>query len=199
MKVVPREETRPQIKAASETTEKDPGRGRDGAPMVLVPAGEFLMGSEVWDHTMPVRRVYLDAFYIDTYEVTNALYQRFMQATGRQAPASWHNSPNQPVVGVSWHAARAYCQWADKRLPTEAEWEKAARGTDGRTYPWGNQWHHTKVNTRLSGKLGKPTPVGSYEADRSPYGVYDMAGNVGEWVARLVRGQLLLDRPQPQS
>ena len=154
--------------------------------MVLVPAGEFLMGSEGWYDTKPAHQVYLDAFYIDTYEVTNALYQKFAQTTGRQAPPYWkdvkYNSPNQPVVGVTWDDAAAYCHWAHKRLPTEAEWEKAARGTDGRTYPWGNQWDKARANS-AGGGPGRPTPVGSYEGGKSPYGVYDMAGNVWEWVA----------------
>jgi formylglycine-generating enzyme len=109
-----------------------------------------------------------------------------MQATGRQAPEYWndvkYNARNQPVVGVTWHDAAAYCQWANKRLPTEAEWEKAARGTDGRIYPWGNQWDKARANT-FDGGLRKPTSVGSYEGGKSPYGAYDMAGNVWEWVA----------------
>jgi sulfatase modifying factor 1 len=146
--------------------------------MVLVPAGEFLMGSK--------HRVYLDAFYIDAYEVTNALYKEFIQATGRKAPKSWNdakfNALRQPVVGVTWDDAAAYCQWAGKRLPTEAEWEKAARGADGRKYPWGNQWERTRANTPNDGP-GKPMPVGSYEGGKSPYGAHDMIGNVWEWVA----------------
>jgi hypothetical protein len=130
-------------------------RGSDGAEMVLVSAGEFTMGSNDYDDEKPVHQVSLDAFYIDKYEVTNALYRKFMQATGRQAPAYWNdknfNAPNQPVVGVSWDDAQAYCAWAGKRLPTEAEWEKAARGTDARIYPWGNQWDARKLNSSEAG------------------------------------------------
>ena len=161
--------------------------GQDGAPMVLVPAGEFVMGSENGEsYEKPVRRVILDAYYIDAYEVTNALYGKFLQVERHREPILWNdakfNGPNQPVVGVSCDDAEAYCRWAGRRLPTEAEWEKAARGTDGRIYPWGNQWDRTRANTFIGGP-GRPTPVGSYEADKSPYGAYDMAGNVQEWVA----------------
>ena len=162
-----------------------PTRTEDGAEMVLVPAGEFLMGSEDYDHEKPQHRVYLDGFHIDKYEVTNALYKRFMETTSRSSPLYWSdakwNGSSQPVVGVSWQDADAYCTWAGKRLPTEAEWEKAARGTDGRKYPWGEQWDSTKAHAE--NKLGKTTPVGSYAGGLSPYGAYDMAGNVWEWVA----------------
>ena len=161
-------------------------RTEDGAEMVLVPAGEFWMGSEESDDEKPRHRVHLDAFHIDKYAVTNALYERFMRSTGRQAPAYWNdskgNSPTQPVVGVSWHDAEAYCKWAGKRLPTEAEWEKAARGTDGRKYPWGDQWDSSRANS-VESQLGKTTPVGSYPGGASTYGALDMAGNVWQWVA----------------
>jgi len=154
--------------------------------MVLVPAGEFVMGSEAGPSERPVRRVFLDAYYIDTYEVTNGLYGKFLQATRRHEPRYWKdarvNDPNQPVVGVTWYDAEAYCHWSGKRLPTEAEWEKAARGTDGRISPWGNQWDSARASTSDGGS-GKLSPVGSYEAGKSPYGAYDMAGNVWEWVA----------------
>jgi formylglycine-generating enzyme required for sulfatase activity len=175
---------------------------------VLVKEGEFWMGStreEVdrvveeckkvgisesgckgWhERELPRHRVVLDAFYIDKYEVTNALYGRFMQTTGRPAPSLWNdakfNAESQPVVGVSWHDADAYCKWAGKRLPAEAEWEKAARGTDGRKYPWGDQWDASRANAE--NRLGKTAPVGSYPGGVSPYGAHDMAGNVWEWVA----------------
>jgi formylglycine-generating enzyme required for sulfatase activity len=154
--------------------------------MVLVPAGEFWMGTDGAGDESPRHRVYLDAYHIDKYAVTNALYERFMRATGRQAPAFWNdskwNGASQPVVGVSWHDAEAYCRWAGKRLPTEAEWEKAARGTDGRKYPWGDQWDSSRANSSES-KLGRTTPVGSYPSGASPYGALDMAGNVWQWVA----------------
>ncbi len=162
----------------------------DGVEMVLIPAGEFIMGSsedERDDGEHPQHKVYLDAFYIDKYEVTNAQYKRFMEATGHNAPSYWgdenYNQPNLPVTGVSWHDAVAYAKWAKKRLPTEAEWEKAARGTDGREYPWGNEWVDSRCNTKISDDgYGVLAPVGSFPGDISPYGVIDMAGNVSEWV-----------------
>lgn len=177
--------------------------GKDGAEMVLIPAGEFIMGSNVEEverilrtvqgmrrewmiDEIPAHRVYLDAFYIDKYEVSNALYEQFMQATGRKQPEYWtyvqFNKKDQPVVGVTWYDAKAYCEWAGKRLPTEAEWEKAARGTDRRMYPWGNTWEGNRANTLHSGP-GHPAPVNAYEAGQSPYGVYNLSGNVWEWVA----------------
>jgi formylglycine-generating enzyme required for sulfatase activity len=162
-------------------------RGEDVAEMVLVPAGEFWMGGDDGEsHEKPRHRVYLDPFHIDKYEITNRLYQRFISATGHREPRSWNdsrwNDPQQPVVGVSWHDAEAYCRWAGKRLPTEAEWEKAARGTDGRQYPWGEQWDASRANSTDT-KRGRTAPVGSYPSGASPYGVQDMAGNVWEWVA----------------
>jgi len=158
-----------------------------GVEFVRVPAGEFWMGSDDGDSgEKPRHRVSLDAFSIDKYEVINALYKRFMDATGRQAPSYWSdqkwNGASQPVVGVTWHDADAYCKWAGKRLPTEAEWEKAARGTDSRTFPWGALWDSSKGNSNES-KLGKTVAVGSYPGGASPYGAHDMAGNVWEWVA----------------
>jgi formylglycine-generating enzyme required for sulfatase activity len=160
-------------------------KGDDGAEMVLVPAGEFVMGSND-DDERPPHRVHLDAYYIDRYETTNALYRTFVSATGRQAPSSWNdptfNGDTQPVVGASWHDADAYCRWVGKRLPTEAEWEKAARGTDGRKYPWGDPWEASRTNSDES-KLGSTSRVGSYPTGLSPYDVHDMAGNVWEWVS----------------
>jgi len=160
----------------------------DGAEMVSIPAGEFWMGSEDADASFDEklrRRVYLDAFQIDKFEVTNALYRKFMEATNRESPQYWYDSKwnglQQPVVGVSWDDAWAYCSWAGKRLPTEAEWEKAARGTDGRKYPWGEQWDSSRANSSET-KIGKTVAVGSYSGGVSPYGVHDVAGNVWEWV-----------------
>src|ERR1051326_4138059 len=150
----------------------------DGAEMVLVPAGEFTMGSDEGRDgrdEKPAHRVYLDAFYVDKYETTNALYERLIRATSRSAPLYWSdsqfNAPMQPVVGVNWHDADAYCTWAGKRLPTEAEWEKAARGTDGRKYPWGEQWDARQANSGEI-KLGKTAAVGSYPGGVSPYGAH---------------------------
>ena len=167
--------------------------GKDGAEMILIPAGEFIMGSpesEGDDDEHPQHTVFLDAFYIDKYEVTNAQYKQFMDATGHEAPGLWNderfNQPNQPVVSVSWHDAVAYAEWAGKRLPTEAEWEKAARGTDGRKYPLGNEWDSSKCNSGVDGDgYEYAAPVGSFPDGASPYGVMDMAGNVDEWCADL--------------
>ena len=168
--------------------------------MVLIPAGEFLMGSnrsEASNDEKPVHTVYVDAFYMDTYQVTNAQFKAFVDAnpqwqknrispayhTGRYLQFWWGNSypsgeGNHPVGFVSWYAAMAYAQWAGKRLPTEAEWEKAARGgLAGQKYPWGNDIDTTKANYDFN--VGHTTPVGSYAPNG--YGLYDMAGNVWEW------------------
>jgi formylglycine-generating enzyme required for sulfatase activity len=158
-----------------------------GAEMVAVSAGPFWMGSDDGeDNEKPRRRVTLDGFSIDKFEVTNALYQKFVKATGRAAPGHWTaselNGPQQPVVGVSWDDAVAYCAWAGKRLPTEAEWEKAARGTDGSKYPWGDKWDASRANSSES-RLGATAKVGSYPSGASPYRAHDMAGNAWEWVA----------------
>jgi formylglycine-generating enzyme required for sulfatase activity len=158
---------------------------KDGARMRLIPAGEFQMGDPFGEgdsDERPVHTVYLDAFYIDVYEVTNAMYKKFMDETGHSAPGYWNdarfNQPNQPVVGVTWYDAAAYCQWAGKRLPTEAEWEKAARGgLVGKRYPWGDSIDNSKAN--YNNKVGQTTPVGAYPPNG--YGLYDMAGNVWEW------------------
>ena len=155
-----------------------------GVEMVLIPTGEFEMGS---NDKKPVHTVHLDAFYIDIYEVTNAKYRKFIQFRGHAEPEYWNNSnynqPNQPVVGVTWYDAMAYAQWAGKRLPTEAEWEKAARGgLKGKRYPWGDNISHDDANYLGTG--GRDTwattaPVGSFPPNN--YGLYDMSGNVWEW------------------
>jgi formylglycine-generating enzyme required for sulfatase activity len=161
----------------------------DPTPMSFVEAGSFLMGSTEGstDH-QPARMVYLDDFWIATYEVTNSNYQEFVDEANHRAPDHWPDGEfpvgleNHPVVGVTWHDAQQYCEWDDgKRLPTEAEWEKAARGTDERRWPWGNTNTDGYANTLESG-VGQTAPVGSYSADLSPYGVRDLAGNVQEWV-----------------
>lgn len=183
-----KEEEKRKVDEEARRKAEEEKKRRDGTgEMVLIPAGEFWMGSEDGGaDEKPRRRVYLDAFRIDKYELTNSQYERFMQATGRAAPNYWNNGSfngaSQPVVGVSWEDGEAYCKWAGKRLPTEAEWEKAARGTDGRKYPWGEQWDSSRANSDES-KLGKTAPVGSYPGGVSPYGGHDMAGNVWEWVA----------------
>jgi len=167
-----------------------------GAPMVFIPAAEFTMGgNEGSSNEKPVHTVYLDAFWIDKFEVTNALYKKCMDAGKCSAPSSTQSSTrnsyygnsqydNYPVTYVSWNDANAFCSWAGKRLPTEAEWEKAARGTDGRVYPWGNTFDGAKVNSGDSNpRPGDTTEVGKYPGGASPYGALDMAGNVWEWVA----------------
>jgi len=160
--------------------------------MAVVPAGEFMMGSSMGDaDEQPVHRVYVETFFMDKYEVSVGQYASFLEATSQAAPPDWNimnRSHNQkrPVINVDWEEAKAYCLWAGKRLPTEAEWEKAARGTDGRTYPWGNE-HPTKFFANVSrdnwNNHGALTPVGTFEDGKSPSGIYDMAGNVWEWVS----------------
>jgi len=161
--------------------------------MVEIPAGEFTMGNDAGDDDeKPAHTVPLEAFEIDMFEVTNADFAKFVEETGYQTgaekagEAGWRayaeGKDNHPVVKVTWNDANAYCEWAGKRLPTEAEWEKAARGTDGRTYPWGNDWDPAKANTKESGFRGT-VAVGSFAEGASSYGVFDMAGNVWEWTA----------------
>jgi sulfatase modifying factor 1 len=185
------------IKPASELV------ANDGAPMILVPAGSFPMGVPKGDRDggrdeYPRHEVMLDNYYIDIYEVTHGRYAEFVKATGHRTPENpkypkrtlWsdHLSDSlseRPVINVDWQDADAYCRWAGKRLPTEAEWEKAARGTDDRRFPWGNvepTHKHLNFNQRWQGEKTL-MPVGSYEAGKSPFGAYDMAGNVWEWVA----------------
>lgn len=185
------------------------GRPRDGMTMVYIPTGDFQMGSETgWSDERPVHQVHLDGFWVGQCEVTNAAFGRFILETDYQTDAEqagwgyvWQNDqwnrigglnwrhPNRPgegisaimdhpVVQVSWHDANAYCQWAGGRLPTEAEWEMAAVGATGWKYPWGNEFDPTRLNASGSGTV----PVGSYETGKSPWGAYDMAGNVWEWV-----------------
>ena len=133
--------------------------------------------------------IYVEEFFIDKYEVTIERYGKFLQVTGRTAPEYWDHikmpqDANRPVVGVTWHEAKAYCHWAKKRLPTEDEWEKSARGTDGRMYPWGNEPPKSQFSnfaTFGDFEVAKLSPVGTFEKDKSPYGVFDLAGNVSEW------------------
>ena len=151
----------------------------DGKLMALVEAGVFLSGT----NNEPV---WLAGFYIDVYPTTNADYSRFVEATGHPAPEHWQDGicpselSDHPVVFVNWHDANAYARWADKGLPTAQQWEKAARGARGNTYPWGNQPTPAKCNVRDLGP-GHTTPVDRYQSGASPYGVYDLCGNVWEW------------------
>jgi iron(II)-dependent oxidoreductase len=154
-----------------------------------IPAGTFPMGTnydraDVQDR--PQHAVRLPAYRIDKYLVTNAQYARFIAETQHRPPSTWKNGriPEgqllYPVTLVNWYDASAYAQWAGKRLPTEAEWEKAARGTDARRWPWGNSMDPKRLNTYYN--VGSATNVDVYRNGVSPYGVYDMAGNVSEWV-----------------
>ncbi len=174
---------------------------KDGAQMVPIPAGEFTMGSKEWyPDERPPHKVYLEAFYIDKYEVSNAQYKKFVQETGHRIPFNrtnpkydmWQDDGSLPagiaqlpVTNVCWEDAAAYAKWAGKRLPTEAEWEKAARGTDQRRYPWGNEPPDAKRANFGRQWEGHKTlkEVSALAAGASPYGVLQMAGNVAEWVA----------------
>src|SRR5206468_4110465 len=169
--------------------------GKDGAPMALVSAGEFLFR----DSTSHQRKS-LPGFYIDKYELTTRRYAKFLHETGREIPLYWNevslvSDGERPVIGVTWHDADAYCRWAGKRLPTEQEWEKAARGTDGRKYPWGNEKPDKSLanygdsrdnyggDVRLWQGYSTLDLEDSYELGKSPYGIYNMAGNVQEWTS----------------
>ncbi|KMP11080.1 hypothetical protein UZ36_05575 [Candidatus Nitromaritima sp. SCGC AAA799-C22] len=170
--------------------------------MVLIPGGVYIMGSQksllelnpvdlfnTDRHALgpenPAHRVEVDSFHIDIYEVTHGKYMEYVKATNAKKPRYWDdpdfNGPNQPVVGVSWKEAQAYCRWRGGRLPTEAEWEKASRGKRPIIYPWGNEPPDSK-KLNFNEDIKKTTPVGSYEEGKSDYGVYDLSGNVAEWV-----------------
>lgn len=162
--------------------------GNDGAPMILVPEGEFLYGEDNQKLSLP-------GFYLDTFEVTTKAYAAFMEATGHDKPEHWGDVRLDrhgmlPVIGVEYADAEAYCNYYGKRLPTEQEWEKSARGTDGRTYPWGNT-EPTEAMANFGPSACGPfcnvyeeklKPVNGYEGGKSPYGIFNMTGNAGEWV-----------------
>ena len=174
--------------------------------MVLVPAGEFTMGlnmedtetlaqslggqSKHYEAATPIQKITVDAFYIDIYEVTNKDYKKFVEATKHKVPFSWEESggdipegkADHPVVNVTWFDAVDYCKWAGKRLPTEAEWEKVARGKEGTYFPWGNKFNKSLCNTGESMKENT-MPVGKFPKGVSSYGCYDMIGNAWEWTA----------------
>lgn len=193
----------------------------DGAEMILIPAGPFIYGADrkeikailkqlkagwadIYEGEYPRKSKSLPAFYIDRYEVSNERYSSFVQATKRQPPRFTRypqlNDARQLVVGVGWSDAEAYCRWSGKRLPTEEEWEKAARGTDGRIWPWGNKENSLAYNGKGT-EFFAPVAVGSYQKGDSPYGVADMAGNVWEMTssvwedgAKVMRGGSFLNR-----
>ncbi|HBY09450.1 MAG TPA: hypothetical protein DEH22_17335 [Chloroflexi bacterium] len=200
------------IPSATQTPTLEPGATqistRDGMVLHYVPAGEFLMGST--DQSLgsdydekPQHPVFLDAFWIDQTEVTNAMFAVFLNEMGNQVEghAAWLDTIDEdvllaqidgiwqpkketsdfPAVEVTWYGARAYCDWAGRRLPTEAEWEKAARGTDARSYPWGEEQDCSKA--QVANCHSVLTDVGSKPSGMSPYGIFDMAGSVWEWVA----------------
>lgn len=172
--------------------------------MVLIPEGSFIMGNnEASGNERPEHKVFLDTYFIDQFEVTISFYDKFLVAAKYPAPPTWdddavNQAGNRPAVGLSWEDAEAYCKWAGKRLPTEAEWEKAARGSEGRRYPWGHMqpfvdianynrgvWVSDAVTLAPveSGVGGMSVRHGTKEGGRSPYGLYHMAGNAAEWVA----------------
>mgnify|MGYP001821087491 FL=1 len=162
--------------------------------MVEIPAGAFTMGQDDGGREdRPAHDVDLPAYEIDKFEVTNADFAVFVEATGyesdaeKQGKKSWRDSFKEgreahPVVKVTWNDAVAFCEWAGKRLPSEAEWEKAARGTDRLRYPWGNEWDPSKANVKETG-LRSTAVVGSFGAGASPYGLEDMVGNAWEWTS----------------
>ena len=157
--------------------------------MISIPGGEFQMGRDNGnDFEKPAHLVNIESFLIDKYEVTNEQYSQFVRQTRHQPPSHWPNGQYQtgkatlPVVNVSWYDAKDYCEWAGKQLPTEDQWEFAARGKDGRLYPYGEQWKPRFSNAKEVG-LNEPQPVGSYPDGASPFGVLDMAGNAAEWTA----------------
>jgi formylglycine-generating enzyme required for sulfatase activity len=154
---------------------------------VKVPAGWFLMGEDDGRRSnQPQRDVYIDSFEIHLTEVTREEYARFISATSYQVDGWGLNlleeGADLPMTGILWEDAQAYCRWMGMRLPTEAEWEKSARGHDGRLYPWGNEWDSLKANTAESG-IEHVLTIGSYPEGASPYGVLDMSGNAAEWVS----------------
>jgi formylglycine-generating enzyme required for sulfatase activity len=157
--------------------------------MVYVSGGELNMGNDQGDaYERPRHKVLVQPFFIDKYEVTCEEYEKFIKATGYQAPSNWKagnpppNAARHPVRGVTWDDARRFAQWSGKRLPTESEWEYAARGAEGRRYPWGNEWQEKAANVAQSSS-GKVAEVGSFPLGTSPCGAFDMVGNVWEWTA----------------
>jgi formylglycine-generating enzyme required for sulfatase activity len=192
------EEAAEEATEAPETTTEEPSPTPPPAPavterMVEIPAGPFTMGQDDGDREdRPAHQVDLPAYEIDKFEVTNADFAAFVEATGYQTDMEkvgkkiWRDAfgdgkESHPVVRVTWNDATAFCEWAGKRLPTEAEWEKAARGTDALRFPWGNDWDPNKANVKETG-LRSTAVVGSFGSGASPFGVEDMVGNAWEWM-----------------
>lgn len=182
-----------------------PPKGGSNVPappgMILIPEGPFIMGSDDrWPDEGPTHTVFTDRFYIDKFEATNNDYKKFVDASGRQPPVHWVNGQvftdigRHPVTFVTWFDANDYCHWLGKRLPVDIEWEKAARGTDGRWFPWGNDFDAKKANTPQL-KLGGTAPVGKFPQGDSPYGVSDLSGNVWEWTASWYKAYASNKRP----
>jgi len=172
--------------------------GNKPNPMIQIPAGEFIRGTNGrLPDEGPQHTASTPTYWIDKYEVTNLQYKAFIDATQRKSPNHFENrtyppgKADHPVVYVTHHDAHEYCTWANKRLATDKEWEKAARGTDARVYPWGNTFALHNANTPQRWKTleqaGDTAPVGSFESGASPYGAYDMSGNVWEWTSSKYR------------
>ncbi len=181
----------------TETEESENRRGKDKAEMVFIPAGSFIMGSDDVNAQLaskPAHKVTLKGYWIDRFEVTNAMYRACVESRYCEEPRSKSSASHEdyftneayndyPVIHVDWNQAKAYCSWAGKRLPTEAEWEKAARGSESYDYPWGNVLPKVlPMQINLFG-TGDTAPVDSFPEGASPYGVYNMGGNVWEWTA----------------
>ena len=195
---IPEEAATPQATIATTPTLGNGSstiRDTDGMTMMYIPEGEFQMGNDSsnFEREIPAHQVFLDAYWIDQTEITNVMYATCVAADGCKPPKEsksftypeyFANADfdDYPVVYVSWESASAYCNWVGGRLPTEAEWEKAARGTDGRNYPWGDGTELSCSMANWGTCMDDTAPVGSYEVGKSPYGLYDTAGNVWEWV-----------------
>jgi formylglycine-generating enzyme required for sulfatase activity len=180
---------------------------KDGMEMLYVPAGDFSMGSRDGAHAeMPVHTVWLDGFWIDQTEVTNGMYALCVQSGKCTPPSSnasytrksYYDDPkytDYPVINLTWNDATDYCKWAGRRLPSEAEWEKAARGSDGRTFPWGAAYPDC-ARLDYSQCVGDTSAVGSHPSGASPYGALDMVGNAWEWVNDWYSDKYYADSPQ---
>ncbi len=173
---------------------KEAENPKDGAEMVWIPAGEFIMGfadsdPEAYGWDMRQKKVTTDGYWIYKYEVTVAQYRKFCEATVRKMPEPppWGFIDNYPIGNMQWTEAKTYAEWAGGDLPTDAEWEKAARGTDGRTYPWGNDWDKNNCNSAEQGP-DRTVAIGSYPSGVSPFGCYDMAANISEWSGEMSYG-----------